>query len=344
MEYNIDLKEGLNSIEVFDGREFIYRFTPATFSKGAPLLIIFSARGTRVPSKFSRIDWNVLSVVDTFGLEGDMTAYLGEGGNFFIKDLLYALIQVAIHKCVCKPRENLFMFASSIASGGAIIQGILSQARAVYLNSPIIRGHGSTIYKSKYRDYDKAVDYVIPPFMKNIIEADGVRFLKAYRHKKIPAFFLCDSMHQSEPWLQNFLQEQTLYFVNACKEEGIEVHLELVDTEGHKHHHTLQEVIELFEKHTPPKYLDIMKIDAFIENHTLKVNCILGDDYPKTGNELFAFYLMYKGDRVQVSKYQKEAEAIFILEEEMDLEQVEIKGFVKDEAGSKIQKKVGILV
>lgn len=344
MAYNINIEEGLNTIEVFDGRKFTYRFTPANFSKGAPLLVISSARGTKVPSKFQRSDWNILSVVDTFGRKGDMTAYLGEKGNFFIKELFYELIQSAIKKCACVPRTNLFFYSSSIASGGSIIQGILSDARAVYLNSPIIRGHGSTIYKSKYRDYDKAVDFVIPPHMKNVIEADGAKFLKAHRHKNLPVFFLCDSMHQSEPWLQNFLQEQTLYFVNACKEEGVEVHLELVDTEGHKIHHTTQEVIELFEKYTPPKYLDIMKIDMSIENHTLKVNCILGNDYPKTGNESFAFYLMYKGERVQVSNYKKEAEALFVLEEEMNPEQIEIIGFIKGEDGKVIMKKVGVLV
>lgn len=343
MMYNIHIEEGLNSIEVFDGRKFTYRFTPAIFSKGAPLFVIASARGTKVPAKFTRDDWNVLSVVDTFGRKGDMTAYLGEKGNFFIKELLYELVQAAIKKCECVPRDNLFFYSSSIASGSGIAQGILSDARAVYLNAPIIKVHDTTIYKSKHMDYDKAVDFVIPPHMKNVIEADGVRYLKAHSHKKLPTFILCDSMHQSEPWLQNFLEEHALYFVQACKEEGVDVHLELVDTEGHKRHHNMNQVIEIFEKYTAPKYLDLLSVRTSLDGNNLKVSCVLGKDYPITGKEQYAFYLYYKEKRVKVCRYSQEFETEFILDEDMSIAEIEVKGFVLNRDKKKIVKKVQII-
>lgn len=342
MAYNIDIKEGLNTVEVFDGRKFTYRFTPATFSKRAPLLVISSARGTRVPSKFNRSDWNVLSVVDTFGRTADMSAYLGEKGNFFIKELLYELIQAAIKKCECNPRDNLYFYSSSIASGSGIGQGILSEARAVYLNSPIIRVHDTTIYKSKYMDVDKAIDFVIPPSMKDVLEADGVRFLKAYTHKKLPTFFVCESLHHTEPWLDNFLEEQTYYFVNACKEEGVEVHLELIDAEDHITHHTMQEVIGFFEKYTPPKYLDIMKVTTLLNKNELTVECIPGKDFPTTGDEEFAYYLMYKGEKHLVDGYKKSTTRVFELDDALVLDDLEVKGFVKYEGG-KISKKVAVI-
>lgn len=338
MVYDIDIKEGLSKVEVFDGRKFTYRFTPAVFSKGAPLLVIFSARGTTAPSKFNRKEWNILSVIDTFGRKGDMSAYLGEKGDFFIKELVYELVQATIKECECVPEENLFFYSSSIASGGAIIQGILCDARAVYLNAPIIRVHDTTMYKSQYMECDKNIDYVIPPHMKNVDEADAVRFLKAHSHKKLPTFFLCDSMHQSEAWLENFLEEQTQYFVNACKEEGVEVHLELIDTEGHKIHRTTQEVIGLFETHTPPKYLDIITVTTSLDNNTLQVKSRLGEDYPLTGDEKFAFYLMHKEERIEVKNYSKENETSFVLADEVDIDEVEIRAFVKSVDGKVIQE------
>jgi len=340
MKYNITLQEGLNSIEVFDGRKFTYRFTPAIYSRGAPLLILASARGTKVPSKFSRKNWNVLSVVDTFGRKGDMSAYLGEKGNFFIKELLYELVQAAIKKCECIPKKNLYFYASSIASGAGIGQGILSDARAVYLNSPIIRVHDTTMYKSKYMECDKNIDYVIPPHMKNVIEADGVRFLKAHTHKKLPTFFVCDSLHQSEPWLQNFLEEHTYYFVNACKEEEVEVHLELMDTDGHKVHHTMKEVIELFDKYVKPQYLDLMHVSVALHRDILSVDCILGIDYPLKKDPVFAFYLMYKGERKYFRGYEDNNKMEFILDKEIDIKDVEVIAFVKDKDGIKLSEKI----
>ncbi len=343
MIYDIEIKEGRNTIEIFDGWKFTYRFTPATFSDKAPLLVIASASGTTVPSKFNRSEWNVLSVVDTCDSKGHMTGYLGEGGNFFIKELFSKLIQAAIDKCACVSRENLFFYSSSMASSGTLVQGVLFEARAVYLNSPIIRLHDSTIYKVKEKDRDKLTNFVIPNSMKNIIEADGVRFLKAHKDKKLPTFFLCDSMHQSEPWLQNFLQEQTLYFVNACKEEGVEVHLELVDTEGHKIHHTTQEVIELFEKYTPPKYLDLFSMTISIDCQILTANIEIGKDYPDKENALMAFYLMYDNERIDVKNYSQEKEVRFSLEDgDIDYNKIEVIGWIKNKDGKVIKKKVAI--
>jgi len=343
MSYNIEIKEGLNTIEIFDGREFTYRFTPARYSKGAPLLVIASAKGTRVPSKFNREDWNVLSVVDTFGRQGDTTGYMGEHGNFFIKELLTELIQVAMEECKCSAQENLFFYSSSVASGGTLIQGILFEARAVYLNAPIIKVIDSTMYKSQFMECDQNIDFVFPSHMKDSIEADGVRFLKAHRHKKMPTFFLCDSMHQSEDWLQNFLEEHTLYFVNACKEEGVEVHLELVDTEGHKIHHSTLDAIKLFEKHTPPKYLDLFSLHVSLNNQTLTARLETGKDYPDKDNALIAFYLMYDGERIDAKSYSQEKEVHFSLEERvMDYTKLEVIGWLKSKGAKVIKKKVAI--
>lgn len=84
MKYEI--KEGLNYIKHPNGKELTYRFSPALFPKGAPILVIFSAWGTKVPSKFNDPRWNVISFVDTFGIDGNGSAYLGEKGDFFVRD------------------------------------------------------------------------------------------------------------------------------------------------------------------------------------------------------------------------------------------------------------------
>ena len=252
-------------------------------------------------------------------------------------------MQAAISKCECKPRENLFFYSSSIASGSGIVQGVLSEARAVHLNAPIIRVHDTTIYKSKHMDYDKAVDFVIPPHMKDVIEADGVKFIKAHKGKKMPTFILCDSKHQSEPWLENFLEEHALYFFNACKEEGIEVHLKLVDTQGHKRHHNMRQVVEMFEKYTPPKYLDLLLINTSLDGCKLKVSCILGNDYPVTGHEQYAFYLYNKEKRIKTIRYNQKSEIIFTLTDNIILGDIEVKGFVLNKDKKIINKKVKII-
>ena len=187
-------------------------------------------------------------------------------------------------------------------------------------------------------DFDKAIDFVIPPHMKDVIEADGVRYLKANKDKKMPTFILCDSMHQSEPWLQNFLEEHTYYFVNACKEEGVEVHLELVDTEGHKIHYKMPEVIEAFNKYAKPKYLDLMHLNISLDGYTLSVHCTLGEDYPFPDTAQYAFYFMYKGEKKEVKWYGMEGKTVFILEKGIDIKMLEIIAFVKDENGTIISK------
>jgi len=336
-----EIKEGLNYIEHKNGKRLTYRFTPATFSKGAPILVIFSAWGTKIPSKFNDAKWNVISFVDTFGIDGNGCGYLGERGNFFVRDMINSLIESAIKTCACVPQENLFIYASSIASMGAIRYAIMFEANAIYLNAPIIQSKDTTLCKVTRKEN---FDFPFDPDNRDVIESDMVKFLKAHKDKNLPTFFIVDSMHQSEDWLQNFLEEHTLYFANACKEEGADVHLELIDTEGHKIHHTTREIITLFEKYTPPKYLDIMKLTTSLDNNSLKINCALGKDYPVTGDEQYAFYLMYKGERIQVISYTEETEVLFKLEGGMNPEYIEVIGFIKGKDGKVIKDKASPLV
>jgi hypothetical protein len=156
-------------------------------------------------------------------------------------------------------------------------------------------------------------------------------------------FFVCESLHHTEPWLENFLEEQTYYFVNACKEEGVEVYLELLDDEDHKIHHTTQEVIGFFDKYTPPKYLDLFTMNVSLSDKELSATMKIGKDYPDKENALIAFYLMYDGERVQVRSYLKETKVTFILEEnDMDLDKIEVIGWLKNKDGKIIRKKMGI--
>lgn len=249
------------------------------------------------------------------------------------------LLKSAIETYKCNPKDNLFLYASSVAAPAAIMHGILFEAHGVYLNTPIVQSKDTTLYKITRKDN---FDFPFDPNNRDVIESNMIKFLKAHKDKNLPTFFICDSLHQSEDWLQNFLEEHTLYFANACKQEGTEVHLELLDTEGHKIHHSTQEIIKIFEKHTPPKYLDIMSITISLEEHVLKVSCTLGKDYPQTGNELFAFYLMYKGERVQVRSYAEDRKALFDIDENMHLNEIEVIGFIKDDEGKVIKEKVGI--
>lgn len=329
------MQNGIGYVEAKDGRKLTYRFTPAVVSKGAPLLVILSARGSKVPSKFSNSDWNVLSLVDTFGLEGDTSAYLGEEGDFFVREMVLSLIQSAIDQCDCDPKENLYFYASSIGAFAAIMYGILFEARAVYANAPIVKLHDTTVYREMFKD---RIDFSIPPHMKDIIENDMVLFMKAHRHKKLPTFFLCDNIHQTEPWLQNFLQEQTMYFANACLQEGVKIHLELLPGEGHTINHSTKAVVEFFVKYTPPKFVELTHIDTFYDGESLKVNCIVGQDYSGTEEAEYAFYLMQNGKKIQQRWYEQTPEAVFILKEGIELVNLGVIFFIRDKSGNIWQK------
>ncbi|WP_345976587.1 hypothetical protein [Sulfurimonas sp. HSL3-7] len=335
----VSLQNGIDYMEAKDGRKLTYRFTPAEVSKGAPLLVILNARGSKIPSKFRNGDWNVLSLVDTFGLEGDTSAYLGEEGDFFVREMVLSLIQTAIDQCECDPKENLFFYASSIGAYAAIMYGILFEARGVYANAPIIKLHDTTMYSEIYKN---RVDFTIPPQKKDVIENDLVVFMKANRHKKLPTFFVCDNIHQKEPWLQNFLQEQTMYFVNACLEEGVDIHLELLPGEGHIINHSMKEVVDLFIKYTPPKFVQLTTIDAVCNDRSLKVHCILGQDYLGTEDVQYAFYLMHNGQRVQLRGYESDPTTVFTFEDELPRGNLEVIGFIRDKSGTTLRK--GIFV
>ena len=254
MKYFLDKWEESNKentkdlLYIDDGkRKLFYRFTPSkTNPMGAPLFIILHGHGARAATRFQKEDWNVLAPIDHFGYEGKGCWWLGEDGDFFVKDLLQKLIKEISQKYQCE--DNIYFYGSSMGGYGAILHGILSQARAVYANVPQIRLL-DTIYSNRMMKR-----YFSTIYSDNItIENDLVNFLD-YREKKdmLPVFYLCENSISRKGGYENYLQEHTDYFVEKCKKFNIKLHLELLPKSGHDKNYGLGEVLEKFERFTPP--------------------------------------------------------------------------------------------
>jgi len=337
-----DIQDGLNQVLHENGKSLIYRFTPALICEGSPLLIIFSAWGTKIPSRFSNQKWNVLSLIDTHGIDGNSCGYLGERGDWFVHEMVEYIISKAIEKCKCVCRENLFMYSSSIASIGAIRYSITFEAKAIFLNAPIIQTNNITMTKvSRKENFDFPYD----PKNRDVIESDMVQFMKAYSDKYLPTFFVVDSLYQNEDWLENFLEEHTLRFVNACKEEGATVYLELKETTGHIIHYNMKDIVLKFETYTPPKYLlDIFNTSIVLNNHELKVVVSLGRDYPFSNDVEYAFYLLYQGETKEKRPYQKNSDIKFSLEDDWDISSIKVRIYIKHKNGHILADNIAISV
>lgn len=227
-------------------RKLFYRFTPSkTNPVDAPLFVILHGHGTRKATRFQREGWNVLSPIDHFGYEGKGAWWLGENGDFFVRDLLQKLIRQIAQKY--NSENNIYIYGSSMGGYGAILHGILCSARAVYANVPQIKLL-DTIYSERMMKR-----YFSTIFSNNIpIENDLKNFLASYEDvSKFPIFYLCENVVSGKNAYENYLLEHTDSFVDKCKKYNIKFYLELLPKSGHDKNYGLGEVLDKFKHFTP---------------------------------------------------------------------------------------------
>ena len=81
-------------IEDDSNRKLYYHFTPADIASNfVPLVVILHEEGRAEVTNFEHKMWNVLTPIDNFGYENRGSCWLGEKGDFFVKDLLQKLMQ-----------------------------------------------------------------------------------------------------------------------------------------------------------------------------------------------------------------------------------------------------------
>lgn len=206
-------------IEDAHKRKLFYRFTPAAVvSNFVPLVVILHGENQADALHFEYKMWNVLTPLDTFGVENRGSCWLGEDRDFFVKDLLQKLIQQISEEYECE--DDIYLYGSSIGGYGAILHGILCKANAVYAHSPRIR-----LINTNQSDTLK--------------ENDLTHFLN--RKDDFPIFYLCDNANSN-------VEDETVYFVDACKKHDIEVRLDFCQTVGESPNHLLKKVLDMFER------------------------------------------------------------------------------------------------
>lgn len=231
--------EDLLYIEDTNKRKLFYRFTPSLISSNfVPLIVILDGEESTKSLHFEYKMWNVLTPLDNFGYENKGSCWLGEKGDFFVKDLLQELISQISQDYECE--DHVYLYGSSQGGYGAILHGILCKANAVYAQAPQIR-----LLDTKQSD-TQAKQFYTSIFSETIsTENDLSNFLNA--RDSFPIFYLCDTVESAE----STLEDETAYFVDACKKYKIKFHLDSCPKSEDDENHNLKKVLDMFERTTP---------------------------------------------------------------------------------------------
>ena len=226
-------------IEDANKRKLYYRFTPAVLvSNFVPLIVVLQDEGGAVEPNFEYKMWNVLTPLDHFGYEKKGSCWLGEKGDFFVKDLLQTLIHQIADEYECE--DHIYLYGSSTGGYGAILHGILCKANAVYADTPIIRLQETS-------DTDTAMQRFYASIFAETVskENDLSSFLNTT--DSFPVFYLCDKGASVESTNESSPEDETAYFADACRRYGIKVHLDFCPTSNDQTQ-VLKEVLAFFER------------------------------------------------------------------------------------------------
>ena len=211
--------EQLLYIEDAHKRKLFYRFTPAAFASNfVPLVVVLDDKEKSETLNFEYKMWNVLTPIDTFSDEDSGISWLGEAGDFYVKELLQELIEQIADAYECE--EHIYLYGNSTGSYGAVLHGVLCKANAVYVKAPRIR----------LRNHENAKENDL----SSLLNPDD----------SFPIFYLDNN--------KSSLEDEVVGFVDICKKYGINVHLDFCPDSKEDDTYTLKKVLDMFE-HVPPE-------------------------------------------------------------------------------------------
>lgn len=212
--------EALLYIEDEEQRKLYYHFAPATFiSNFVPLVVVFD-KEERIKMQGSEYKmWNILTPLNSIREKEDASYWLSEKGETHHRDLLQKLINYIANEYECE--EHIYLYGGSDEDGyDTILHGILCKANAIYAYAPRIRLKET-----------KSVEQ----------SSDLTKFLNP--SDQFPVFYLCDD----EIINRNPPQEETAYFAQSCKKNGISVELDFC-ARGDDETERLKRVLDFFER------------------------------------------------------------------------------------------------
>lgn len=177
------VSEVLLEIKDNDGHVLPYCFKKSPIP-GSPLLVIMHGNGNNKNiAKFRSDEYNILCPLDCYGWRKLGSWYLGEHGNFFVKDLLIKLISEVLS--MPNVGKELYLWGSSMGGYAAILYGMLLEAHAIFAHIPQTNFIDSHWYETNktFIDFIFGENGTIHPYR------DLAQF--ALTHKgKFPLFFL----------------------------------------------------------------------------------------------------------------------------------------------------------
>ena len=217
--------EDLLYIEDDDQRKLFYRFTPASLiSNFVPLIVILDDERSDILEGVEYKMWNILTPLVHLEKDESTSCWLGEKGDFYLKDLLQELIREISEAYECE--DHIYLYGRSIGGYGAILHGIICKANALYAYAPQIR-------LQETNTTDIAIDEK---------ENDLTNFLNA--RDTFPVFYLCDDAIS----MGNPPEDETAYFANSCRIYGINVHLDFCAKDENDERQHLKTVLDFFER------------------------------------------------------------------------------------------------
>lgn len=247
-----------------NGKEMWFRLSPARINpEKAPIFLLLHGHGTTSrASLYSEKHWNVISPVDNFGYEERGSWWTGEDGNLDTSNLLVDVVARSKQLLGLSEDAILCIYGSSMGGYGAITNGCILGAKAVYANVPQIKLLGSTYSELGMKKFFDAVLGSTPDPKYN----DLNEFIRNF-NGEFPLFFVCENRHGQK----NYLREQAMSIINTFNDLDLNYHLEIVPTKGHNKNLGIREVRALFEKFIPELNHLLDKVDQ-PERRTKKIN------------------------------------------------------------------------
>lgn len=235
---NPELYNELSFIEDSKGRRLYYDLRLADEPEVARTVFILHGHASnKFPSRFKDNSWNIVCPLDRFGYEKNGSWWLGESGDFFVKNLMEELVRKVSKET---GSDRLYFWGSSMGGYGAILYGLLFGAEAIYANVPQIRLKNSLFTdKGLMR---RCTEYILGEEYPSWVDLTSL--LASTPKSQYPVFFICQTRFHAA----NYLKEHIYYFTDICEMYGANYSLNIIPKNGHVLYKGVAQSIQCFDE------------------------------------------------------------------------------------------------
>ncbi|MCH7379966.1 MULTISPECIES: alpha/beta hydrolase family protein [Acinetobacter] len=220
------------------GRHLYFAFKPAENPQQAKTVFILHGHTFNAkPSNFVDKNWNVVCPIDNYGVDNSGSWWLGEKGDYFVKELLQQLV-VKIKEITGSNR--IYFWGSSMGGYGAIFHGIECKAEGVFAHIPQIKLK-NTVY----------TDGIMAKYVTNVFEGadvdelDLLNKLQTINKSEMPCFFITQTRFD----YNQYLEQQANAFIEKCNHLGLMYFYEIAPKYGHSIYRSVAQSIAVFDQY-----------------------------------------------------------------------------------------------